>query len=798
MNYPRRQYKTPIRTDQKPASTGGPRSTSLKRPATNPNQGNRPAYSARPQTFNRSSGLARPSYGNNSNTTAIKRNHFSASPNDNIRSNISLGPRPTYSSRPGSYNGGRPMQNRSPRPTLGSGLKSSYAGSNPGRRPNSILRPTNPNRTTNSQNTRTPFSATPSVRPNTSWGSRPRTEILSKDSVLAVSEKTTEPTLKTVSSTPNRQPKKRVPQNRRVNSVSKREGTDKDENSEEKPKKIPPLKTGDIRIIPLGGVEEIGKNMTAIEYNGDIIVIDAGLLFPGEDAPGVDYIIPDTTYLEERQNMIRGVIITHGHLDHIGGIPYIMPKIGNPAIYTNLLTAVMIKKRQEEFPHLPKLNISVINEADTIKLGSLRIRFFATDHTIPDSLGVIMETPYGNIICTGDFKIEHINGVPNPDEAAVYEKLGKEKNLLLMVDSTNVEKPGFSYSEKEVQQNIKEIIDKVPGRVIIGSFSSLFERLIYIIMACEELGKKVAVEGRSMKTNIEIAKELGLLKVKSGTLISTEEIDDYPDERIVILATGAQGDDFAALMRISQREHKAVKIRKGDTVLLSSSVIPGNEKSVQKLKDNLSRLGAKIIHYGIANVHSSGHSYQGELAWVEKTLRPKFMMPVHGHHHMLRIHADVGIAQGIPEKNIIVPDDGSIVEIIDQGEKIHMLKETVSSKVIMVDGLGTNNVKEVVIRDRQMLAEDGMFVLIAIIDVKTGKVRKSPDIISRGFIYLKESQDMLRHVRLVTKKTIEDATAQMHPLNLDYVKNAVREELGKYLFQKTHKRPIILPVLIEV
>jgi ribonuclease J len=545
-------------------------------------------------------------------------------------------------------------------------------------------------------------------------------------------------------------------------------------------------------------VEEIGKNMTAIEYDGDIIVVDAGLLFPGEDAPGVDYVIPDTTYLEERQNMIRGVIITHGHLDHIGGIPYLMPKIGNPPIYTNLLTAVMIKKRQEEFPHLPKLNISVINETDTIKLGGFRIRFFATTHTIPDSLGVIIETPYGNIICTGDFKIDHKNGVPNPEEVVVFEKLGQEKNLLLMPDSTNVERPGFSFSEKEVQENVKEIIEKVKGRVIIGSFSSLFERLIYIIMACEELGKKVAVEGRSMKTNIEIAKELGLLKVKTGTLISTEEIDDYPDDRIVILATGAQGDDFAALMRISQKEHKAVKIRKGDTVLLSSSVIPGNEKSVQKLKDNLSRLGAKIIHYGIANVHSSGHSYQGELAWVEKTLKPKFLMPVHGHHHMLRIHADVGMSQGIPEKNIIVPDDGSIVEITDQGEKIHMLKETVSSKVIMVDGLGTNNVKEVVIRDRQMLSEDGMFVLIAIIDVKTGKVRKSPDIISRGFIYLKESQDMLRHVRLVTKKTIEDATAQMHPLNLDYVKNAVREELGKYLFQKTHKRPIILPVLIEV
>lgn len=768
MNYPRRQYKTPGQPDYR-ASSGN------VRPA-----GNRQASPTRPV----SAGGFGPT----------KRNYFSASPNDSAQRTTQLGPRPTYSSRPasaGSFGVAKPARsgNFNSRP-----INSSGRGSRPNpnarlkslvNRPNLGPRPTYTNRPSSS-----PRSSTGSSQTNSSWGGRPRTTggaISQKSSPVAWAKK------------PNQAKKRTSAVSSRSASQTSREGRiETAENNEEQPKKLPPLKTGDIRVIPLGGVEEIGKNMTAIEYDGDIIVIDAGLLFPGEDAPGVDYVIPDTTYLEERQNMIRGVIITHGHLDHIGGIPYLMPKIGNPPIYTNLLTAVMIKKRQEEFPHLPKLNISVINETDTIKLGSFHIRFFATTHTIPDSLGVIIETPYGNIICTGDFKIDHKNGVPNPEEVVVFEKLGQEKNLLLMPDSTNVERPGFSFSEREVQENVKEIIEKVKGRVIIGSFSSLFERLIYIIMACEELGKKVAVEGRSMKTNIEIAKELGLLKVKTGTLISTEEIDDYPDDRIVILATGAQGDDFAALMRISQKEHKAVKIRKGDTVLLSSSVIPGNEKSVQKLKDNLSRLGAKIIHYGIANVHSSGHSYQGELAWVEKTLKPKFLMPVHGHHHMLRIHADVGMAQGIPEKNIIVPDDGSIVEITDRGEKIHMLKDTVSSRVIMVDGLGTNNVKEVVIRDRQMLAEDGMFVLIAIIDIKTGKVRKSPDIISRGFIYLKESQDMLRHVRLVTKKTIEDATANMHPLNLDYLKNAVREELGKYLFQKTHKRPIILPVLIEV
>jgi len=571
------------------------------------------------------------------------------------------------------------------------------------------------------------------------------------------------------------------------------------ENDASKPReKIPELGAGNIRIIPLGGVEEVGKNMTAIEFGNDILVVDAGFLLPGEDAPGVDYVIPDTTYLEERKNKIRAVLITHGHLDHIGGIPYLMEKIGNPPIYTSLLTAVMIKKRQEEFPNVPTLNIQVIGSKDKIKLGRLTARFFDTTHTIPDSIGVIIETPYGNIIVTGDIKLEHENGQIKEVETQIYKKLGEEKNLLLIAESTNVEKPGFSFSEEEVQQNLKTIIAQVSGRVIIGTFASLFERIISIIEACETLGKKVAIEGRSMKTNIEIAKELGYLKVPKQIFISSENLDDYPDNKLVILATGAQGDEYAALMRISQKGHRTVKLKKGDTVLLSSSVIPGNEKAVQKLKDNLSRQGARIIHYGIADVHSSGHAYQGELSWIQKMLKAKFFMPAHGHHYMLRVHADLAERLGTPEKNIVVPDNGSIIEIQNQGQKIVTLKAKASYHLVMVDGLGTGNVQEVVIRDRQALAQDGMFVLIAIIDMSTGKVRKSPDIISRGFVYLKESQDLLRYVRVLTKKTIEDSTAKMHPINMDYVKNNVREELGKYLFQKTHKRPIILPVLIEV
>jgi ribonuclease J len=563
-------------------------------------------------------------------------------------------------------------------------------------------------------------------------------------------------------------------------------------------KRIPPIAPGTIRIIPLGGVEEIGKNMTAIEFGDDIIVVDAGLAFPGDEAPGVDYIIPDTTYLEENKSKIRGLVVTHGHLDHIGGIPYIMPKIGNPPIYTTELTGVMIKKRQEEFPYLPKLDIQIVDRKDKIKLGNLAVRFFAATHTIPDAMGVIVETPFGNVIFTGDIKINHVGGEPEPEEVETFGKLGKENNLLIIADSTNVEKPGFSYAEKEVHENLRKIISEVKGRVLVGTFASLFERIVYIVEASEAMGKKIVVEGRAMKTNIEIAKELGILKVKKDTIISSENMDDFPDNKIVILATGAQGDEFAALMRIAQKEHRFVKLKKGDTVLLSSSVIPGNEKAVQKLKDNLARLGAKIVHYGVANVHSSGHSYQGEIEWIHKMVKARYLVPVHGHHSMLRVHADVAMNLGMPEKNIIVPDNGMVIEISEEGKKFSALKEAASSRLVMVDGLGSNNVQEVVIRDRQMLSQDGMFVIIAIIDMQTGKVRKSPDIISRGFVYLKENQDLLRQVRLLAKKKIEDASGQMHPINFDYLKNIVREELGKYLFQKTHKRPIILPVLIEV
>ncbi|MEK7095356.1 MAG: ribonuclease J [Patescibacteria group bacterium] len=563
---------------------------------------------------------------------------------------------------------------------------------------------------------------------------------------------------------------------------------------------VPPLAPDAIRIIPLGGVEEIGKNMTMIEYGNDIIIIDIGFQFKDENTPGIDYILPNTKYLEERKDRIRAVIITHGHLDHIGGIPYVMPRIGNPPMYTRMLTSVMIKKRQEEFPHVPALDMKIVEKDETITIGALKVKFFAVTHTIPDAMGIIIETPHGSIVHTGDLKLDHVNGIPTDEEEAEYDRAFKaQKVLILMADSTNVENPGFSIPEKTVHKNIEEIIKNVKGRLIIATFASLLERMLKIIEFAEKYGKKVVVEGRSMKTNIEICRNLGLLKPKKDTLITVEQIDQFPPERVIILATGAQGDEFAAMMRISNKTHKYVKITKRDTVLLSSSIVPGNERAVQKLKDNLSRQGASIIHYRIADVHSSGHANKDETAWIHRKIRPKFFMPVHGYHYMLRVHGEIAKeTNGLTDNEIIIPDNGSIVEIQEKGNKIVKLKEKAPSGIVMVDGFSVGDIQDVVIRDRQMLAQDGIFIVFAIINAQTGKLKKSPDIISRGFVYLRESQELLHQARIIIKSTVEETTRGMNPINVDYVKTTISDNVSKFLLQKTAKRPIVIPVLLAV
>ena len=563
---------------------------------------------------------------------------------------------------------------------------------------------------------------------------------------------------------------------------------------------VPPLAPDAIRIIPLGGVEEIGKNMTAIEYDGDIVVIDIGFQFKDDDTPGIDFILPNTKYLEERRERLRAVIITHGHLDHIGGIPYIMPRIGNPPLYTRLLTSVLISKRQEEFPGVPKLDLRIVEKNETITVGKLKIKFFAVTHTIPDSMGVIIETPYGSIVHTGDLKLDHDDGVPTEAEVAEYDRAFKdEKVLMLMADSTNVENPGFSLAEKVVHKNLEEIIKNMQGRLIIATFSSLLERLLKIIEFGEKYGKKVLVEGRSLKQNIEICKHIGLLKAKKETMISIDDLENYPPDRVIILSTGAQANDFSALVRMSQKTHAKIKITPRDTIVLSSSVVPGNERAVQKLKDNLSRQGARILHYKIADVHSSGHANRDETAWIHKKIHPKFFMPLHGYHYMLRAHCDIAKdANGLKEEDVIIPDNGSVVEIQAGGTKIVKTKEKAASGLVLVDGFSVGDVQDVVIRDRQLLAQDGIFIIFGIMNAATGKLKKSPDIISRGFIYLRESQELLHEVRLLIKDTVERSTKGMNPFSIDLVKDNVTDAVSKFLLQKTAKRPMVIPVILTI
>ena len=560
---------------------------------------------------------------------------------------------------------------------------------------------------------------------------------------------------------------------------------------------VPALKENTIRIIPLGGVEEVGKNMTAIEYKNDIIVIDAGIQFKTEETPGIDYILPNTKYLEERKGKIRALVITHGHLDHIGGIPYLIEKLGNPPIYTREFGALLIKKRQTEFPHLPELNIKICGKDDGFLplTPDLKLKFFGLTHSIPDSTGVVIETPFGDIVNTGDVRVENENGVVSPKEFEQY-KFFKDRNVLLLtMDSTGAEKPGWTISENQVIKTIDKIVGEVTGRIIIATFSSQVERIIHFINMAKKYGKKLVIEGRSMKNNVEVIKFLKLADVEH--IIAVEDIADYPPHKLMILATGAQGEEFAALMRMANGNHKQIKLNKTDTIILSSSVIPGNERAITGLKDNLYRHDAKIITYSDTDVHAGGHGKREELTWIQKQIPHKFFMPVHGHHYMLKINADISASLGMPREKIIIPDNGSIIEIKD-GDKIQMLKEKAPSGLVMVDGFSIGDVQEVVIRDRQMLAQDGMFVIIASINTVTCKLKKSPDIISRGFVYLRESQELLTETRHIIKKTIEQSASGMKPIDFDYVKSQVTDAISKYLFQKTAKKPMVIPVIIGV
>jgi len=555
------------------------------------------------------------------------------------------------------------------------------------------------------------------------------------------------------------------------------------------------VKEETVRLVPLGGLEEIGRNMSFIEYKDEIVVIDMGIQFPEEETPGIDFIIPNVSSLIPKRENIRGIVLTHAHFDHIGALPYLVEKLGNPMIYTTVLTKAIIEKRQEEFSNAPKLRVQTIENGSRIKLGKyLELEFFGVAHTIPDTTGVVVKTPVGNIVHFADFRIDY-NEKDEPQGLEEFRRIGNLGIHTFMVDSTNAEESGHSLSERTVEKNLETLFKEAKGRIILTTFASMLTRIAEIIKICEQLGRKVVINGRSMKENVQIAQNLGYMKVKKDSFIPVEEIGKYKDEKIMVITTGSQGQENSGLMRITNGEHRHIRVKPNDMFIFSSSAIPGNERSIQTLKDNLTRQGAIVHNSELIDIHASGHAPKEDIELVVKLLRPKFVMPVHGYFFMRAANGKNAVAAGVLPENIRLLDNGQVAHLTK--EKFTISSETVPAHYIMVDGLGVGDVGEVVLRDRLVLAKEGMVVVITTLDRKTGRVLKNPDIISRGFIYLKENQELLNEIRRKIRGIV-GRVPRNQPLDADYVKTLIRDQIGQFLYTKTKRRPMILPVIIEI
>ncbi|MCK9438700.1 MAG: ribonuclease J [Patescibacteria group bacterium] len=565
--------------------------------------------------------------------------------------------------------------------------------------------------------------------------------------------------------------------------------------------------SGKLRIMALGGLEEVGRNMMLVEYEKEIIIIDMGLQFPEEDMPGIDYIIPNVSYLEDKKDWIKAVFITHGHYDHIGGIPHIMGKIGNPPMLMGKMTAGLVRKRAVEFRDAPTLKIKEITENDKIKLSDkLSIEFFRVNHSIPDCFAAIITTPLGKIVHTGDFKIDFSPVNDKPADLNRIAQIGSDDILFLMSDSTDATHPGYQVSESAIGDEMGKLFDKITGRIIIGTFASQLSRVQKIFDLATKYGRRISLQGRSMNENVEVAHQIGYLKFDPKIIVEDRDLNRVRDDKIIIIGTGAQGESNAFLSRVVNGEHRSISLKQGDTVIFSSSVIPGNERSIQNLMDMVVRQGAKIIHYKMMDIHAGGHAKQEDLKLMMRLIKPQYFMPIEANHYMLQAHADLAEQIGIPKENIFVADNGQVVEF-KKGEKIiankkynvigTLTKEKVPTEYVMVDGLGVGDVSSIVLRDRRMMAEDGMIVVIATIDAKSGALIGSPDLISRGFIYMKENRDLIEKTRDRVKKIVRDQNPET-PADDDYIKNKIRNEIGQFLFGATKRRPMVLPVVIKV
>ena len=548
-----------------------------------------------------------------------------------------------------------------------------------------------------------------------------------------------------------------------------------------------------LKIIPLGGLNEIGKNMTVIEYGGDIVVIDCGVAFPDDDMLGVDLVIPDTTYLKRNINKLRGYVITHGHEDHIGAIPYVLRECNAP-IYATRLTCGIIETKLSEHRMPQKVKLNHVRAGDTIRLGCFKIEFIHTNHSIADSVALAITTPLGTILHTGDFKIDLTPVSGEMIDLVRIGELGKKGLLALMSDSTNVERPGYTPSEKIVGKSLEKFILESDQRIIIATFASNVSRLQQILDIAARAGRKVAVCGRSMEKISKVSMELGYLKDSGKVMIDISEIKRYARSQLIIVSTGSQGETMSALYRMAYGSHKQVEVNAGDRILIAASAIPGNEKSINNMVNELYKQGAEVIYEGMYDVHVSGHACQEEQKLMLTLTRPKYFLPVHGEYKQLKKHAITAASLGIPTSNILIAENGSNI-ILSQDEM--KLGEPVTAGAVMVDGLGVGDVGNVVLRDRKHLSEDGLVIIVATVDSKTGKVLAGPDLVSRGFVYVRENESLMDGAQSIVETAL-DRCVDEHVRDWNSVKTRVREALSSYIYRRTKRSPMILPILMEV
>ena len=547
-----------------------------------------------------------------------------------------------------------------------------------------------------------------------------------------------------------------------------------------------------LKIIPLGGLSEIGKNMIVMEYEDDIIIIDAGLMFPGEDMLGIDLVIPDISYLLERREKIRGIIVTHGHEDHIGALPYLLPQLNVP-IYSTKLTQGLISVKLKERKALTGASLEVIPPGGDVTLGKFKVEFFPVCHSIPDSVGLIIYTPVGTIVHSGDFKLDYTPVDNKPTDLSRLAQLGAQGVLLLLSDSTYAELPGYTPSERVVGETLDHIMADAPGRVIVTTFASLVSRIQQVIDSAAKHQRRVFIIGRSMSDTVRMALELGYLNAPDGVLARLDELHGLPRNKIVFVTTGSQGEPTSALVRMANRDHRQVHILRGDTVILSATPIPGNEALINRTLDNLFKQGAQVLYDKVARVHVHGHGSQEELKLLLNLVKPKFFMPIHGEYRHLSMHAKLAESIGIPKENTFLLEDGDILELNSQACRI---TGKVSAGNVYVDGLSVGDIGSLVLRNRRMLSRDGIVIVVIAINKQTGKLVGRPDIVSRGFVDTRESKDMIDESRDLVARALDRSGDR--PAEWGFVNTKVRDILNQFYYERTKRRPMILPVMVMV